>query len=136
MPVPVTLMYASLLALFAFVLSYRAGGYRGKAGVSILFGEPVNMDLAERVRAHQNFVEYVPMILIVMAAIEASGGSPLFLHVAGSVLIVSRLAHAVGLRHDNIAHRGRMLGAGGTALVTLAVAGYGLYIASQVLLER
>lgn len=136
MAVPVTLLYASVFALLAFILSFRAGAFRGRTGISILFGEPANVELAERVRAHQNLLEYVPMILIVMAAIEASGGSVLFLHAAGIALLLARLAHAVGLRHDNMAHRGRGIGAAGTALVTLAVAGYGLYLASQILLER
>lgn len=45
---PVTLLYASILAVFALVLSSQAGGFRGKYGVSVLFGDPANMELAER----------------------------------------------------------------------------------------
>jgi len=134
MSIPITLMYASVFALFALVLSFRAGSYRGKSGVSVLFGEPANMDLAERVRVHQNFLEYVPMVLIVMAAIEANGGSPMFLYVVGDLLFIARIAHAIGLKHDNMAHKGRLIGAGGTALITLVVSGYGLWIASKELL--
>lgn len=128
MPIPITLTYASAFALFALVLSFRAGSFRGKAGLSILFGEPVNMELAERVRVHQNFLEYVPMILIIFAAIEASGGSRMFLFVAGDLLIIARIAHATGLKHDNMAHVGRLIGAGGTALITLASGIYGLWL--------
>lgn len=135
MSIPITLTYASIFALFALVLSFRAGSFRGKSGLSILFGEPVNMELAERVRAHQNFLEYVPMILIVMAAIEANGGSHMFLYVAGDLLIIARIAHAMGLKHDNMAHIGRLVGAGGTALITLAAAGYGLWIGVPALLS-
>lgn len=134
MSIPITLMYASVFALFALVLSFRAGSFRGKAGVSVLFGEPANMDLAERVRVHQNFLEYVPMIVIVMGAIEASGGSAMFLYVVGDLLFISRIAHAIGLKHDNMAHVGRLIGAGGTALLTLVVACYGLWIATRALL--
>lgn len=136
MNVPVTLMYASVFALFSFVLSFRAGGFRSRAGISILYGEPVNLELAERVRVHQNFTEYVPLILIVMGGIELAGGSRLFLYIVGDLLIVARIAHAVGLRHDRMSHPGRVIGAGGTALVTLLVAGYGLWLATQVLLDR
>jgi len=128
MSIPISLTYASIFALFALVLSFRAGSFRGKSGLSILFGEPVNMELAERVRVHQNFLEYVPMILIVMAAIEANGGSHMFLYIAGDLLIIARIAHAMGLKHDNMAHVGRLIGAGGTALITLACSGYGLWI--------
>lgn len=134
MSIPITLLYASVFALFAMVLSFRAGSFRGKSGVSVLYGSPPDMELAERVRVHQNFLEYVPMILIVMGAIEANGGSSLFLYVVGDLLIVARIAHAVGLKHDNMAHIGRLIGAGGTALITVAVAGYGAWIAASTFL--
>lgn len=134
MPIPITLSYASLFALFALVLSFSAGSFRGKTGISILFGEPTNMELAQRVRAHQNFLEYVPMILIVMAGIEASGGSAMFLYIVGTLLIISRIAHAMGLKHDNMGHVGRLIGAGGTGLITLAVALYGAWIGVTAML--
>ena len=134
MSIPVTLFYASFFALFALVLSFRAGSLRGKSGVSILYGEPTRMDLAERVRAHQNFLEYVPLVLIMFGALEASGVSRMFLYVMGDLLIIARIAHAVGLKHDNMAHIGRLIGAGGTALVTLVAACYGLWIAVNALL--
>ncbi|MDJ0700461.1 MAG: MAPEG family protein [Woeseiaceae bacterium] len=134
MSIPISLTYASIFALFAMVLSFRAGSYRGKAKASILYGDPVNMELAERVRVHQNFLEYVPMILIVMIGIEAVGGSSLFLYVVGDLLIIARIAHAIGLKHDNMAHIGRLIGAGGTALITLAVVVYGLWLGVPLLL--
>jgi len=134
MSIPITLTYASIFAIFALVLSFRAGSFRGKTGVSIMYGEPRNMELAERVRVHQNFLEYVPMILIVMGGIEASGGSTMFLYIVGDILIISRIAHAIGLKHDNMAHIGRLIGAGGTALITLAVAVYGAWLGIPALL--
>lgn len=130
----ITLLYAAILAVFALILSFRAGSFRGKAGVSVLHGEPANMDLAERVRVHQNFLEYVPMILILMGAIELSGGSTAFLHGAGVALIIARIAHAIGLKHDNMGHPGRVIGAGGTALVTLVAALYALWLVAKPLM--
>ena len=124
----ITLLYAALLAIFALFLSFKAGAFRGKSGASILYGDPVNMELAQRVRVHQNFLEYVPMILILMGAIELSGGSTAFLHGTGVALIIARIAHAIGLKHDNMAHPGRLVGAGGTALITLVAAVYGLWM--------
>ena len=128
MQMPITLMYASIMAIFALVLSFSAGSFRGKTGVSILHGEPVNMELAEKVRRHQNFLEYVPLFLIVFGAIELTGGSSLFLYIVGDLIIIARIAHAIGLKHDNMAHVGRLIGAGGTALLTLVAAGYGLWL--------
>ena len=133
MTIPITLLFASIFAIFALVLSFKAGSFRGKAGVSVLYGDPLNMELAERVRVHQNFLEYVPIYLIAFAAIEANGGSTTFLYVAGTLLVVARIAHAIGLKHDNMSHPGRLIGAGGTALVTLATGGYGLWMAVRAL---
>ena len=134
MSIPVTLTYASIFALFAMVLSFRAGSHRGKTGISVLYGDPANMELAERVRAHQNFLEYVPLILIMFGALEAQGVSRTFLYVMGDLLIVARIAHAIGLKHDNMMHKGRLIGAGGTALITVITAGYGLWLAARALL--
>lgn len=134
MSIPITLMYASVFALFALVLSARAGSFRGKTGISVMHGEPQNMELAERVRAHQNFLEYVPMIIIIMGALELNGVSSMFLYIVGDLLIIARIAHAVGLKHDNMGHVGRLIGAGGTALITAVVAGYGIWLAGKALL--
>ena len=128
MQIPITLMYASFLAIFALVLSFKAGSARGKSGLSVLFGEPANLELAQKVRVHQNFLEYVPIFLILFAAIEANGGSSMFLYVVGDLMIIARIAHAIGLKHDDMGHKGRLIGAGGTALLTLVTAGYGLWL--------
>lgn len=129
MQLPVTAIYAGLLAIFALFLSARAGSFRGKTGVSILYGEPINWDLAERVRAHQNFLEYVPMVLILMGVSELNGASSTVLHAAGALLVFARVAHLIGLKHDNMAHVGRLIGAGGTALIMVAMAIYTIWIA-------
>ncbi|MDH3440441.1 MAG: MAPEG family protein [Gammaproteobacteria bacterium] len=128
MQLPVTALYAGLLAIFALALSARAGSYRGKTGVSILYGDPINWELAERVRAHQNFLEYVPMLLIMMGISELNGASSTYLHSVGALLVIARIAHVIGLRHDNMAHIGRLIGAGGTALLTLIVAVYAIWM--------
>ncbi|MDH3532632.1 MAG: MAPEG family protein [Gammaproteobacteria bacterium] len=134
MQLAITALYAGILSIFALALSFVAGSFRGKVGVSVLFGEPANMELAQKVRVHQNFLEYVPLLLILMAAVELNGGSATFLHVVGVALIVSRIAHAVGLKHDNMGHPGRAIGAGGTALLTLAAAGYAIWLGAGSIL--
>ena len=135
MTAPITLMYACVFGLFALVLSFRAGSFRGKTGISVLHGEPQNMELAERVRVHQNFLEYVPLIVIMMGAIEVNGGNSMFLYIVGDLLFIARVVHAIGLKHDNMAHKGRAIGAGGTALLMLACGVYGLWLAAGALLN-
>ncbi len=134
MLLPITALYAGILMIFALALSFRAGGFRGKTGISVLFGEPANMELIERVRVHQNFLEYVPMAIILMGIIELNGGNATFLHVFGVVLIIARIAHAIGLKHDNMGHPGRAIGAGGTALISVIAALYALWMVVEPML--
>ena len=89
MSLPITALYAGILMIFALALSFYAGSFRGKTGISVLFGEPANMELAERIRVQQNFLEYVPMAIILMGILETNGGNATFLHVFGVVLIVA-----------------------------------------------
>lgn len=117
MQVPITALYAGILAIYAIWLSSRAGLMRGSTGISILHRE--NMELAEKMRRHQNFVEYVPIALILIAVLELNGGSAMLLHGLGTALVVARVAHAKGLHHDNIRHPLRAVGAAGTALITV-----------------
>lgn len=117
MQVPITALYAGILAIYGIWLSSRAGLMRGKTGISILHGD--NMELAEKIRRHQNFTEYVPIALILIGVLELNGASPVFLHILGGALVVARVAHAKGLYHDNISHPLRAVGAGGTALITV-----------------
>ncbi|MGI9477827.1 MAG: MAPEG family protein [Hyphomicrobiaceae bacterium] len=134
MELPITLLFAAIFAIFGLLLSFFAGALRGAAGIPILHGDPINKELAVRVRRHQNFLEYVPMVLILMAAIELNDGSTSFLYGIGIALIVARVAHAVGLQYDNMGHLGRLVGAGGTALITMATAGYALCMAVPAVL--
>jgi len=43
-------------------------------------------------------------------------------------LRLARIFHAFGLHHDNMGHIGRLLGAGGTALLTLVCAVYAIWL--------
>ena len=78
-------------------------------------------------RKHGNFVEYVPFFMIMFAALELNGASPLFLHGLGLAMILARILHAVGLKADTIESLARGIGAGGTLLVTLVATGMLLY---------
>ena len=116
---PITALYAALLLVVFLALSALVGRQRGRAEVSILHGD--DMDLAVAIRRHGNFVEYVPLALVLMALIEANGGSGLFLHVVGVLLLGCRIAHPIGLRHDKSFTPLRAIGAGGTLLLLLVL---------------
>ena len=121
----ITALYAALLLAVFLALSALVGRQRGRTKVSILHGD--DMDLAVAIRRQGNFVEYVPFALVLMALVEANGGSALFLHVVGVLLLGCRIAHPIGLRHDKGATPLRAIGAGGTMLLLLALGAMALW---------
>jgi len=118
--VPITALYAGLLALLVGALGFQVGAARSRAGISILHGD--DMELAEKIRRHANFTESVPLALILMGVLELNGASGLLLHGLGIALVVARVAHPFGLHHDNMRHPLRGVGAGVTFLVTTIAA--------------
>ncbi|MCZ6641557.1 MAG: MAPEG family protein [Gammaproteobacteria bacterium] len=98
---------------------------RGSTGISIFHGD--NMEVATAMRRHGNFTENVPMALILMGIVEANGGNGIFLHVMGVALVLAGIAHPIGLHHDSIAHPLRAVGALGTFLVMVVLAGMALW---------
>ncbi len=121
MPVPITALYLAIFAVFAGVLSSFPGRMRGSTGISI--GDGGNPDLLLAMRRQANFVEYVPYLMIMFAAMELNGASATILHGFGIALFVVRICHAFGLQKDSISSPLRAIGAAGTLLVTLGGAG-------------
>ncbi len=108
----VTLFTAGALGLIYLFLSWRVVQIRQSAKVSL--GDGGDAVLLGRIRAHANFAEYVPLCLILIAAIEISvQRPPALLWVAGLALIVVRIAHAIGMARDG-ANIYRIIGAAGT----------------------
>jgi uncharacterized membrane protein YecN with MAPEG domain len=117
---PITGLYAGMLALVAIALGIHVGVQRARTGISILHGQ--DMTLATAIRRHGNFTEAVPLALIMLAALELNGASPALLHGLGAALVVARIAHPLGLKHDNMRNPLRGIGAGGTTLITTIAA--------------
>jgi hypothetical protein len=67
------------------------------------------------------------LALVLMALVELNGGNAIFLHVIGVLLVLVRIAHPIGLQHDSIAHPLRAVGAGGTILIMIVLAGMALW---------
>jgi uncharacterized membrane protein YecN with MAPEG domain len=114
----ITALYAGLLALILVVLSARV--IRGRVTDKISLGDGGGT-LSTRIRAHGNFIEYVPMALILIGLLESRGTAGWLLHVLGIVLVVSRLLHPFGLTMKS-PNAARAVGASGT-LIVLLVAG-------------
>ena len=113
-----TALYAGILGLMAFVISAAAGRLRGgENGVSL--GDGGRTDLMVAMRRHANFVETVPLLLILMALLEMNRVEANVIHGLGIVTVVSRACHAFGMRGEGENNALRGIGAGGTALATI-----------------
>jgi uncharacterized membrane protein YecN with MAPEG domain len=113
----VTLLYAGLLGLLSLVLSALSGVIRGKVGASIGDGGSEEMRLS--MRRHANFVEHVPMALLLIALLEMNAVSVTAIHFLGASLVICRISHALGIRADKMKTPGRFIGHAGTFLITL-----------------
>ncbi|MDX1569569.1 MAG: MAPEG family protein [Xanthomonadales bacterium] len=124
--VPVTGIYAGLLAILIIGLAGRVVGLRRSRRVG--FGDGEDRALAQAIRVHANAIENVPLALLLLLLLELNGAAPLLLHVLGSSLVVSRLLHAWGLTQTRGTSFGRFYGTLVSWLVTLGAALCNIYI--------
>jgi hypothetical protein len=120
MSVPITALYAGLLALIVIVLGFQVGRARLAKGISILHGN--DLELATVIRRHANFTESVPLALLLMVIVELNGGAPGLLHGVGLVLLIGRIIHPLGLKHDQLRNPLRGIGSLATSLSILILA--------------
>lgn len=120
MSIQITALYASLLAIVYVVLSYRVAQRRMRLRVGLGAGE--NTELERAIRIHGNFAEYVPFALLLLAFFESGGGTPWAIHAAGSLLLLARVLHAIGLTGSSGRSPGRFIGVTLTWLLMLALA--------------
>ncbi|MEZ0472926.1 MAPEG family protein [Luteimonas salinilitoris] len=93
---PVTSTVASILAIVMFPMTLQISIRRAALG-DVVFGDADDAALRRRVRAFGNFVEYVPLCLVLLSLMEAQGASFLWLWMAGGLLLVGRIIHALGM---------------------------------------
>jgi uncharacterized membrane protein YecN with MAPEG domain len=91
----ITGFYLAILALIYAALALQAA--RLRRDNRVLFGDGDNMKLRSAIRAHANFIEYVPIIALLVAMLEMSGMSAVRVHVLMGALLVSRLLHPLGM---------------------------------------
>lgn len=121
MALHVTALYAALQGLIGLVLLNRVGQLRGRTNISL--GDGGKRELIEADRRHMNWVENVPFILVLFAIIELNGGSRTWLHVMGVTLLAARLIHPFGIDAEKMMLPQRIVGAGGTVIVTACAIG-------------
>jgi uncharacterized membrane protein YecN with MAPEG domain len=92
---PITSLFAALLALLLFTLTMTVIVTRMTTKTDL--GDGDNPLMFRRIRAHGNFVEYVPMGLILLGLNEVSGAGAIWLWTIGALLLVGRILHAAGM---------------------------------------
>ncbi|SEO89250.1 hypothetical protein SAMN02990966_03261 [Rhodospirillales bacterium URHD0017] len=112
---PVFFVCAGLLGLLAVSLTVSVGRLRMQK--KIYLGDGGDPEMLSAIRAHGNFMEYVPLCLaLIYFASDYYGYWPVA--VASLVLLISRALHAGGLL--GFIPLGRTIGAAGTTIILAA----------------
>ena len=86
-----TLIFAAIFGVLHVFFTMRVGSYRLSRKISL--GDGGDSELQKRIRAHGNFVEQVPMGLILLLLNELNGLASQYLCALGSVFLVARVLH-------------------------------------------
>tara|TARA_A100001037_G_C15116027_1_gene621428 strand:- start:1657 stop:2043 length:387 start_codon:yes stop_codon:yes gene_type:complete len=109
--IPITALYAGLCGLLSVVLANSVLYVRLRGG-----SQPDwRPDAMLRVQA--NFVENVPLALVLLLIAELGGLEAILVHVFGGALVVFRVMHAWGMGTHPGANYRRLIGAQGTFLI-------------------
>lgn len=136
MPIPViSAATAGVLLVLQLVLMLTVGAYRARHHHFI--GDSQDPNLQRLVRRHGNLAENAPIFLCALLILELLGTAPSAVAVLGAAFVTARACHAVGFSslagsHGEPANAvfagARVLGAMGTLLSGLTVAGWLLYL--------
>lgn len=91
----ITPLFAAIFTLIYVALSLNVVRYRFGHKISIGDGGHKHLEMATR--AHANFIEYVPLSLLLMWFLESLTLSPSEVFWSGAILVFARVAHAFGM---------------------------------------
>jgi uncharacterized protein len=122
-----TLCLAAAAAVINLWLGIRIGKLR--QAEKIIHGDGGNALLTRRMRAQSNFIENVPLALILFALIELTGKGGQWLALVGAVFMLGRVAHGLGMDSEK-PNAPRTIGALVTMLTLLGLAVVALLLAT------
>ena len=91
----ITPIYAALFGLMFVYLSFLVIKQRRAAKISL--GDGDNPALRKAIAVHNNFSQYVPFTLLLIAFVELNHASAYLVHGLCAALLIGRVAHAYGL---------------------------------------
>lgn len=115
----VTSLYAGLLALL--YLGISGWVVRVRVQQKVYAGDKGDPVMANAMRLHANFAEYVPLAVILLLLAEMQGAPALAVHALGAMLLLGRIMHALGMASQP--HKSPLRGGG--ALLTFLVLLFG-----------
>lgn len=130
MILPITLTIAGVAALINIWLMIRVGQVRTSEKVSV--GDGGNEKVIRRMRAHANYGESLPIVLILIGVIELAQGSSTWLWLVGGIYMLGRVAHGLGMDGGKFG-KGRMIGTLLSLLIMLGLAVYAIAIPYLIL---
>lgn len=113
-------IYAALSSLMFLYLAWLITVQRKQKKIGL--GDGGDIELQRAIRVQANFIEYVPLTLLMLLLAEQQGHSNLLVHGFGLALIFSRVLHASGLSRSGGYSFGRFYGTLGTWLVMIGLA--------------
>src|SRR6187549_1298064 len=122
----ITSAYLGILALLYLVLGLQVS--RLRRGHRVLFGDGDNIKLRSAIRAHANFAEYIPIIVLMVAMLEMSGMPALRVHLLMGALLVARLLHPLGMYVGPRTLQFQICRVGGILLTLMVMAGAALLL--------
>ena len=125
----ITAFYLGILALLYAVLGLQVS--RLRRGNRVLFGDGDNIKLRSAIRAHANFAEYVPLIVLMVAVLEMSGLAPLRVHLLMAALLLARLMHPLGMYVGPRTLQFQICRVGGISLTLLVMIAAALQLVSR-----
>ena len=89
--ISISLALAAVFGLLHVVFTLRVGNYRFKSRISL--GDGGDPEMRNRIRAHGNFIENVPIAVLLILLNDLDGAQDNTLILMGSILLISRLTH-------------------------------------------
>jgi uncharacterized membrane protein YecN with MAPEG domain len=127
----ITASYLAILALLYAALGLQVVRLRRKNRAG--FGDGGNADLRSAIRAHAHFAEYVPIIVLMAAMLEASGLPATRVHLLMAALLVARLLHPIGMYAQPQTLRFLIFRVGGMTITSLIMIACALQLLSRTL---
>jgi uncharacterized membrane protein YecN with MAPEG domain len=135
MTIPIiSALVGAVLGIMQVMFMVSAGFHRGKTGINVGTGD--DLDLERKVRRHGNLAENAALFIVLLALAEMTVVSDTVVRVLGIIFIVGRIFHAIaftslagshGQEGSKLFQAARAIGALGTMVGLLGVAGYLLF---------